>query len=100
MANNKIKPGRLPVPAPQTAEERAAQIFRAFSQQFRTIAEGALYNILRSGLVEDKADEIVSFALDIAEEYMMQSGPALERAFQLKVDTDAARAEIAAKKED
>lgn len=71
-----------PVPSKPTEEEKAAALHRAFSQQFQSIAQGALYNILQNIVYRDyDPQEVVGYAFTIAREYMLQQVEAIDETF-------------------
>ena len=84
---NKPKNVRLPqgsAPKPLTQQEQIAAISRGFTQQFNSIAQGVLFNLIHgyasAGSVP-KESVIVEQAMSITEKV----GPACDKAFDLIV---------------
>lgn len=88
---NKPKTVRLPqgsAPKPLTQQEQIAAISRGFTQQFNSIAQGVLFNLVHgyasAGNVP-KEGRIVEQAISITESFMEEVGPACDAAFDLIV---------------
>lgn len=88
---NKPKTVRLPqgsAPKPLTQQEQIAAISRGFTQQFNSIAQGVLFNLVHgfatSGDIPKPAS-IVDAAITITESFMEEVGPACDAAFDLIV---------------
>ena len=77
------------MPQPLTEEQRLAAISRGFTQQFNSIVQGALFNLIHgyaaSGNPVPKEARLVDQAISIAECYMEDVGPACDAAFDLIV---------------
>lgn len=88
---NKPKNVRLSqgsAPKPLTQQEQIAAISRGFTQQFNSIAQGVLFNLVHgyasAGSVP-KESIIVEQAISITEDFMEKVGPACDKAFDLIV---------------
>lgn len=88
---NKPKTVRLPqgsAPKPLTQQEQIAAISRGFTQQFNSIAQGVLFNLVHgyanSGNMP-KTASVVDEAITITESFMEEVGPACDAAFDLIV---------------
>lgn len=75
-------------PAPMTPEQQNAAIARGFTQQFNSIAQGVLFNLVHgyasSGQVP-KVPRLVDEAISITEGFMEEVGPACDSAFDFIV---------------
>lgn len=76
-------------PRPMTEQERAAAIARGFTQQYNSIAQGVLFNLVHgyasSGSVP-KDGPLVEEVISITERYMEEIGPACDAAFDVIVN--------------
>lgn len=88
---NKPKTVRLPqgsAPKPLTQQEQIAAISRGFTQQFNSIAQGVLFNLVHgyanSGNMPKPA-RVVDEAITITESFMEEVDPACDAAFDLIV---------------
>ena len=98
---NKPKTVRLPqgsAPKPLTQQEQIAAIARGFTQQYQSIAQGVLFNLVHgyaaSGNVVPAADLLVKEVLEVTDSFMANVGPACDNAFEeLVVKKQAAAAE-------
>lgn len=86
---NKPKTVRLPqgsAPKPLTQQEQIAAISRGFTQQYQSIAQGVLFNLVHgyatSGNVVPAAYLLVSEALEVTDSFMAKVGPACNEAFE------------------
>lgn len=84
---NKPKTVRLPqgsAPKPLTQQEHIAAISRGFTQQFNSIAQGVLFNLVHgfasAGNIHD-LDMAVEASIKITEAFMKEVGPACDNAF-------------------
>lgn len=88
---NKPKNVRLPqgsAPKPLTQQEQIAAISRGFTQQFNSIAQGVLFNLVHGYAAADSLPEasiIVELAINITEDFMEKVGRACDKAFDLIV---------------
>ena len=88
---NKPKNVCLPqgsAPKPLTQQEQIAAISRGFTQQFNSIAQGVLFNLIHgyasAGDVPD-VGLIVEASIKTTETFMEKVGPACDKAFDLIV---------------
>ena len=88
---NKPKNVRLPqgsAPKPLTQQEQIAAISRGFTQQFNSIAQGVLFNLIHgyasAGDVPD-VGLIVEASIKTTETFIEKVGPACDKAFDLIV---------------
>ena len=88
---NKPKNVRLPqgsASKPLTQQEQIAAISRGFTQQFNSIAQGVLFNLIHgyasTGDVPD-VGLIVEASIKTTETFMEKVGPACDKAFDLIV---------------
>ena len=84
---NKPKTVRLPqgsAPKPLTQQEQIAAISRGFTQQFNSIAQAVLFNLVHgfatSGDIPEPA-KIVEASIKITETFMKEVGPACDKSF-------------------
>lgn len=88
-------------PKPLTPQEQLAAISRGFTQQYQSIAQGVLYNLVHgystSGNVVPAADLLVKETLEITDAFMANVGPACDKAFEELIVKK--QAEAAEKKE-
>lgn len=78
--------GAAGAPKPLTPQEQLAAISRGFTQQFQSIAQGVLFNLVHgyaaSGNVVPAADLLVTECLEITDAFMANVGPACDKAFE------------------
>jgi len=90
--------GAAGAPKPLNPQEQLAAIARGFTQQYQSIAQGVLYNLVHgyatSGNVVPAADLLVKEVLEVTDSFMANVGPACDKAFEeLVVKKQAAAAE-------
>ena len=89
--------GAAGAPKPLNPQEQLAAIARGFTQQYQSIAQGVLYNLVHGYAGAGKmipAADLVKEVLEVTDSFMANVGPACDKAFEeLVVKKQAAAAE-------
>ncbi len=72
-------------PAPLSEAEKIAAISRGFTQQYQSIAQGVLFNLIHGYATCDgalpKAEVVIEQTLSVTDQFMEKVGPACDASF-------------------